>query len=397
MHLLYLSKNTIQIFKKYQKVGEVTWTPETLTQKLSQVKSTFSNKFRIILSDDFVSVSSLLLPIKDSRKRRQIEAKFQSTITQNLQETVWDYKIVARYNHLNLVQLIYISSKFFDIFRQAVKTSKVKIKLLESFSTSICRFLPAKQLTMVNYQDLLILAFNKTPIYSRVLNKKFTQDDINQLFEFSQKHFQILPQQVLFSPSGDIAFNQFEFNGIRPEYTNLNPLKGIIHSSNIVGSDAQTSRLEVGKTDYKKSSFLPKIMFTVPLILLLSIFIFIMVHQNSNNNSTTLVESITPTIAPTPTDKPISDFKIQVLNGTGTVGEAGKVTNLLSENNFQVESVGNAENFNFTQTEIEIKSSVSDNILNLLQESLEADYPTTVLDTNLPDSSEFDIVITTGQ
>ena len=144
MYLLYISKNTIEVFKKYQKVGEVIWTPETLSQILSQIKTTFSSKFRVILSDDFISVSSLLLSPKESKKRSQIQVKFQPTISQDLSQTVWDYKIVARHNHLNLIQLIFTPSKFFDTFRQAIKDAKIKIDLLESFSTVICRFLPAK-------------------------------------------------------------------------------------------------------------------------------------------------------------------------------------------------------------------------------------------------------------
>lgn len=396
MHLLYISKNTIEIFKKYQKVGEVAWTPENLSQTLSQIKNTFSSKFRIILSDDFISVSSLLLPPKESKKRSQIQAKFQPTISQDLSQTVWDYKIVARHNHFNLVQLIFTPSKFFDIFRQAIVDAKIKIDLLESFSTVICRFLPAKELTFLVYQDLLVLSFNRTPVYTHLLTKKFSQSDIDQVFEFTRQHFQTLPQQILFSPTGDIAFNQFNFNNLQPTYTNINPLKGIIHSTNSVGSDAETSRLEIPKNPPKSSS-LAKLMFFIPLIILLSIVIFVVVNQNIPKSNSNSQLTPTPTAVATPTPKPVSSFKIQVLNGTGTSGEAGKVTDLLAENNFKVESVGNASNYDFTQTQIEIKASVPQDIVDLLKKSLNAKYPPKILDTNLDEASEFDIIITTGR
>jgi hypothetical protein len=111
----------------------------------------------VILADNFISVFSLLLSPKESKKRSQIQSKIQPSITENLSQTVWDYKIVAKHNHFNLVQIIFIYSKFFTTFRTAVQNSKIKVKLLESFSTTICRFLPANKLTLLNYQDLLII------------------------------------------------------------------------------------------------------------------------------------------------------------------------------------------------------------------------------------------------
>ena len=397
MYLLYISKNTVEIFKKYQKIGEFSWTPETLSQVLSQIKSNFSSKFRVILSDNFISVSSLLLPPNES-SRNKIQARIQPSITENLSQTIWDYKIVAKHNHFNLVQIIFVSTKFFDAFRAAIQTAKIKIDLLESFSTTICRFLPSNRLIMVNYQDLLILSFNQTPIYSRVLDKKISQSDIDQAFEFTKKYFQTLPQQILFSPAGDVAFNQFDFSSLRPEYTTLNPLKGIIHSTNIIGSDAETSRLEINTNQPKPSSLLPKVMFTIPIILLLAIFIFVVVHQNNNTNPiSSSVESITPTTIPTPTTQPVSVYKIKILNGTGTAGQAGEVDKLLVKNGFQVESTGNADNYKYTQTQVQLKSSIPDNVVSLIKESLGNDYSPKISDTNLPASSEFDIIITTGK
>jgi len=137
-------------------------------------------------------------------------------------------------------------------------------------------------------------------------------------------------------------------------------------------------------------------MFIIPLVLLLSIFIFIIVHQNIDNNSESPVEVVTPTLTPTPT-KAVSDFRIQILNGTGTAGQASEVSNLLNKNDFKIESVGNADNYDFSQTQIEVKSSVPTDIIDLIKKSLEDDYSAKVLTSNLPETSEFDIIVTTGK
>lgn len=398
MYLLYISKNNLEVFKNKQKVSEVSWTPENLATNLSRIKTTFSRRFRVILSDEFINVSSLLLSPKESKKRSTVQSKFQPLITEDLAQTVWDYKIVARQNGQRLVQLIFVSKKFFDCFREAAKSSKIKIDLLESFSTTISRFLPAKKLIFLNYQDLIVLVFNQTPVFSQVLKKKLTQTEIDQVLTYSKQYFQILPQQILFAPTGDIAFNQFDFGNLQPEYTSVDPLKGIIHSPNLNGSDATTSRLEMPQKSNSSNSF-PKIILLIPLFLLIITFFVIFGSKiKSDNQSISPAVSITPTAIPSPTPTPINvaSLKIKVLNGTGTAGQASEVVKLLETKKFTVASTGNAANYDFTQTLVEVKKTVSQEAISLLTQALGNDFSPKISDKSLSDSSDFDIIITTG-
>ena len=399
MYLLYISKNNLEVFKNTQKVSEVSWTSENLAQNLSRIKATFSNRFRVILSDDFISVSSQLLSSKEARNRRLIQSKFQTTVSQDLSKTIWDYKVVAKFHHQKLVQIIYLSQDFFDTFRSAVNAAKLKVKLLESFSTTISRFLPAKKLIFLNYQDLLVLVFNQTPIYSQVLKKKLSQEDIDHLFVYSKQRFQILPQQILFAPAGDIAFNQFDFGNLTPEYTSVDPLKGTIHSANLSGSDADTSRLELPPTETSSSSF-PKFILLIPLFLLIIAFFVIFGSKIKSDNQTQINPSAsvspTPTQIITPTPIDVSSLKIKILNGTGTAGQAGEVVKLLETKKFTVASTGNAANYDFTQTQIEIKKTVSQKVITLITVALGSNFSPKISDKSLSDTSEFDVIITTG-
>jgi hypothetical protein len=396
MYLLYISKNNLEVFKNHQKVGEVSWTPENLSQNLSRLKTNFSSYFRVLLADDFITVTSLLLTPHESKKRSIIQSKFQPIISENLSQTVWDYKIVAHQNGKRLIQLIFVSQKFFDQFRTAVKSSRLKINLLESFSTSISRYLPPKKLVFLSYQNLLILSFNQTPIFSQVLSKKITQEDIDRIFDYSKQRFQTLPQQILFSPIGDVAFNQFNFGNLLPEYTSIDPLKGIIHSTNIHGSDSSTSKLEI-KSD-SNISFFSKIILIIPLLLLILGFFVIFGSKITSDKTPEISPTISvPTPITTPTSVPVEDLKIQVLNGSGTAGEASKIVDLVSQYKFKVENTSNAANFDFTQTQIQTKKSVSSYAINLLIESLGKKYTAKLLPENLSSSSEFDVIITTGK
>jgi hypothetical protein len=398
MYLIFISKSKLEVFKDFQKVTEVSWTPENLSQVFSRLKSTFSSHFRVLLSDDFITIASLLVLPADSKKRSLIQSKSQSLFNENLSQTVWDYKIVADQNNLKLIQVVAVSKTFFDQLRSAVAAAQIKIDLLESFSTAICRFLPKNKLVFLVHQNLLVLSFNQTPIFSQVLDQKITQENIDQIFSYSRERFRSLPQEILFSPTGDVAFNQFDFGNLQPEYTQADPLKGVIHSSNLHGPNS-TSRLEI-KTPSSEFQF-PKILLVIPILSVLA-FLFIIFSDQilpSKKDTTQInpVIQVTPTTIPTIAAVDPKSFQIEVLNGSGTRGEAAKIANLLAPDNFVVAKADNAANFNFTQTQIQVKSTVPDSIITLLTKSLSSQYMPKISSAKLDSGNPFDIIITTGK
>ncbi len=105
-------------------------------------------------------------------------------------------------------------------------------------------------------------------------------------------------------------------------------------------------------------------------------------------------QTSTPKPSPTPTPNP-GVYKVSVLNGSGVIGAAGKVKAAIEDSGFKVSGTGNASNYNFKNTVIQVKDSVPAQALDLLKKSLK-DY--VVEDGNvLPASSTFDIVVTAGK
>lgn len=402
MYLLYISKDKIEIYKNSTKVSEMSWTKEKLTQIFSQLKTSFSSCFRILLSDEFLSVTSLLVSPKESKKRQLVQAKAQLIVSQNLSQTVWDYKVVANQDKSKLVQIIYVNKIFFDQLRFAIYSAKIKIRLVESFSTSICRFLPKDKLLFLLYQNLVVISFNQTPIFSKILDKKLTQGDIEEVFAYTKDRFKIFPQKIIFSPTGDTAFSPYDFSSLIPEYLDINPINGLIHSTNISGTDDTTSRLEINQSsDLSNSTFsLKKLILILSIIVgiaLLLIFVskFLFLPKKSDQISPSVS---VPSASPIPSQTTNFDsLKIQVLNGSGISGEAIKVVDLLSQNKFKVAKTGNATNYNFIKTEIQIKNSVSTPVTDLLIKLLEKGYISTTSAIKLNDSSEYDVIITTGK
>jgi hypothetical protein len=109
----------------------------------------------------------------------------------------------------------------------------------------------------------------------------------------------------------------------------------------------------------------------------------------------------TPSPIPTPLASPkaenidLSVYKISVLNGSGKIGEAGKVRDLLKADGFTVSSVGNASRYDYTDTIIQVTKDVPNSVISSIKKSLSDSYSVKEGDT-LPSTSKYEVVITVG-
>ncbi len=124
---------------------------------------------------------------------------------------------------------------------------------------------------------------------------------------------------------------------------------------------------------------------------------FVFLDQRNDNSPKNANET---SLTPTPTVVEESgvakeELTIQILNGTGTAGQAGAVESLLSEADFDNIEVGNAQDQDTTVTEVLVNAKVTEVVQADLTEILES-YFTKVEITQQDDQTDFDIVITTG-
>lgn len=104
---------------------------------------------------------------------------------------------------------------------------------------------------------------------------------------------------------------------------------------------------------------------------------------------------------PTPTEKPKiekSTVKIQVLNGTGTPGQAGVAVKALEEAGYNIENIksSNAEKYDQETTTITLRAHFED-IADDIKDALKSKFDViSVASKNLEENSEFDIVVITG-
>ncbi|MEX1052589.1 MAG: LytR C-terminal domain-containing protein [Patescibacteria group bacterium] len=105
----------------------------------------------------------------------------------------------------------------------------------------------------------------------------------------------------------------------------------------------------------------------------------------------------TPTVeekAPTPTPTPEvvkEEIRIKILNGSGTAGKAGEVEDILNELGYTETVTDNAESFDYTTTEIQVKTSFA-HVIETLTEDL-SEYVSSTEITTLDEDDTSDVII----
>lgn len=116
----------------------------------------------------------------------------------------------------------------------------------------------------------------------------------------------------------------------------------------------------------------------------------------------TAVSSPTPTTIPTvnPVDRATgldrSDLSVAVQNGSGVVGAASRMSEMLKSFGYHVVSVGNADTFSYENVSIDVKSSVS-KYLALLKSDLAKQFTIASSSAALSASASADAVVIVGK
>lgn len=119
-------------------------------------------------------------------------------------------------------------------------------------------------------------------------------------------------------------------------------------------------------------------------------------HKDESRSST---PSSTLTTTPQPTAKALdrekTSLRIQVLNGSGEKGAAGKGAAVLRIAGYNVTSVDNADSFDYVKTVLQIKKSKS-HLKEALLKDLSKSYKVDSTIPTLAESSSFDVIVIIG-
>jgi len=107
-----------------------------------------------------------------------------------------------------------------------------------------------------------------------------------------------------------------------------------------------------------------------------------------------IVASPTPEVTTAPAQK--AELKIQILNGGGIKGEAARAAALLEKVDFTDIKTGNADKFDYEETEIQIEEDKKEFAPEII-EALSAKYTVSPDLKTLDAKSTFDVIITLGK
>lgn len=119
--------------------------------------------------------------------------------------------------------------------------------------------------------------------------------------------------------------------------------------------------------------------------------------QSSTSNTTDEI-SITAEPSEEPTKEPVkkSEYKIEVLNGSGFAGQAGVAEEFLKDKEFDVISTGNADNYDYEKTVIQAKKEVKDTWINELKDTLGEKY-TVESSVEVKEDGDADVTVIIGK
>ena len=92
----------------------------------------------------------------------------------------------------------------------------------------------------------------------------------------------------------------------------------------------------------------------------------------------------------------LTDYDVQILNGSGTVGEAAVVEGLLKDAGFEGMDTGNADTYDYTDTKVQLKKATPSGVYSAIEDALSGDYDVSKGD-KLDDDADYDVVEVVGQ
>lgn len=149
----------------------------------------------------------------------------------------------------------------------------------------------------------------------------------------------------------------------------------------------------------KKLFLLGGVVFLLTVVVTAIIGVFIL-NMGQNNASSSLQREVEE--EPTPTEEPKkatidrSEWKFEVLNGSGVAGAAADAADLLEELGYEVAAIGNADE-RVESTELYVKEEKENEQIDLLLDDLENDFGKLKVNGKLDNDEEFDARIIIGK
>jgi hypothetical protein len=344
--------------KKFGRVQEAGWSYETFDIALAELVNKFKSKeYRLLLSDDLAYVLRVEVPgnVAKNSVREFVHTKIQEKIPENVDENEWDYKeIKGKPGELQVVIAFAMVKKFSDILNKALSATPLIIEAVEPETIAKTR--------------------DSNAYIGLALKDDITGRDEDVL------NIQLNAEQHREEPKIEISTAE------KPSEANAVPPP---------------------KAQVTKQLFSFKLLFLIIPVVLIGILAGGLLYIRNSKVATTenmsmpepeVANEVTISPSPESTSYPeidLTKIKIQILNGTGTAGEATNVSEILGFEGFENFTIGNAQAFNYENTEISLKLDYA-NLFDTFERALNSEYAVVRAESELSTDNNFDVVVIVG-
>lgn len=308
----------------------------------------------VLISDDLSYTLTLTIPAGTARnnEREAVSEQIKTEIPEILENNEWDFKEIKTNKKGKQVLVFAPVKKFFQDLSAATAKAQLKIEAIEPVAIALAR--------------------HEDPIIGLAMKQDIRGKDETVL--------NVTPAARIDTP---VKKPQPDVPATGPNRTTQKP--------------ATPSR-----PVHQKKWLI--IIAVIVLIIAIGIAVFFVSRANTPpQEDIALTDTSELTATPEPAEEPIAtpepvDFSkitVQVLNGSGEKGASGTVRDSIQDLDFLSIAVDNADSYTYTDTEIQVKESVPDEVFATIEKQL-SDY--TVIKTDpLTNDFEYDVLIIVGE
>jgi hypothetical protein len=445
--IVYITERTFWVGvsnKKSIDLYEVSWNGEDLTTPFSKLKEQFSvNEVKIILGNSLSQIA-VLKQSKDKLNREAILTSVKELFAEDVQDLSFDWKSLEDMGDYALIEITAAPNFLLQHIKEAAATAKISITAIKPISVLLAeqtKELSKPHLIIWRKQEALALIAHEGFVYQARDIETYAPQRIQALLNFNLEHAGLPIEQAVLSWS-EAALDQAKpAPEMPPTITattqkELDVIKFFIEQKPGKGKDASVldllrenqpdlpeeeviaplleekpsptilppSKMPIRNFSLEGSSNPSPLRWLVIIILVLAtagataLGGYYFLTKPSDVAQTTSQISPSPIISPIlePTAEPI-DLKtltIEILNGSGVPGEAGKVESLLINAGFGDAQTGNADSYDYEKTEIMVSEKVTTEATQLITKALE-EYELNPVEVS-SSAAEFDISIVVG-
>lgn len=255
--ILLLSKTHIKAIivqtggkPKEEKAISYAWNEQNIAKVLAAVKKITGSTVRILLSDDAVYTTSIIVLASEDVSRDDIKVRSQSQIPENLDETAWDYKeiLILPKQHEKMLQVVAVVNAIYKSLQTALTHVPLTIESIEPVSYAIARLLEHEKTPVVVLHAadtaLLMAAYKGLVLATQTRNTLFSPAEILEFVQYVKQQFSVTPTKIVVSNTQQTLDAATMKNlGLTAQTLHFSPAISTATKKDIVGKDAQTLNL----------------------------------------------------------------------------------------------------------------------------------------------------------